>query len=80
MNKWYKENSVFVLTLVFVLCVIVFDVVYNITLGEIARQFMSWVSYYFGWLYILSIVAFIGFYVWMAVGKWGHLFVLEENL
>lgn len=71
--NWYKENSVFVWTLVIALCVIVFGAVYSSTLGEIAGKFMSWVSYYFGWLYIFSIVAFIGFCVWMAVGKWGNI-------
>ena len=71
--NWYKENIVFVWTLVIALCVIVFGAVYSSTLGEIAGKFMSWVSYYFGWLYILSIVAFIGFCVWMAVGKWGNI-------
>lgn len=30
-------------------------------------------AHYFGWLYILSIVAFIGFCVWIAVGKRGNI-------
>ena len=79
MKNWYKENSVFVWTLVIALCVIVFGAVYSSTLGEIAGQFMSWVSYYFGWLYILSIVAFIGFCIWMAVGKWGNIKLGKED-
>ena len=72
-RNWYKENCVFVWTLVIALCVIVFGVVYSSRLSEISRQFMSFVSQYFGWLYILSIVAFIAFCVWMAFGKWGNL-------
>lgn len=72
-SNWYKDNSVFVWTLLIAISVIVFGAVYSSTLGEIAGKFMSWVSHYFGWLYILSIVAFIGFCVWMAVGKWGNI-------
>lgn len=73
MKKWYQENSVFFWTLFIAILVIVFGAVYSSTLGEIAGKFMSWVSHYFGWLYILSIVAFISFCVWMAVGKWGNI-------
>ena len=78
-NNWYLENSVFVYTIVIAICVIVFGAVYSSTLGEIAGAFMSWVSHYFGWLYILSIVAFIGFCVWMAVGKWGNIKLGKED-
>ena len=77
--NWFKENCVFIWTLVIALCVIVFGAVYSSTLGEIAGKFMSWVSHYFGWLYILSIVAFIGFCVWMAVGKWGNIKLGKED-
>lgn len=73
MKKYIRENSVFIGTLLIAIGVIVFGAVYSDTLGEIAGKFMSWVSHYFGWLYILSIVAFIGFCVWMAVGKWGNI-------
>ena len=73
MKGWYKENSVFVWTLLIAICVIVFGAVYSSILGEIAGKFMSWVSHYFGWLYILSIVAFIGFCVWIAMSKYGKI-------
>jgi len=79
MINWYKANSVFFWTLVIAICVIVFGAVYSSTLGDIAGKFMSWVSHYFGWLYILSIVAFIGFCVWMAVGKWGNIKLGKED-
>ena len=61
MLKWYKENSVFFWTLVIAVEIIIFGSVYSSTLGEISAAFMAWVSHYFGWLYIISIVAFIGF-------------------
>ena len=71
--KWYKENSVFVWTLLIAIGVIVFGAAYSSTLSEISGAFMSWVSYYFGWLYILSIVAFIGFCLWISLSKYGKV-------
>ena len=71
--KWYKENSVFVWTLLIAIGVIIFGAAYSSILGEISGKFMSWVSHYFGWLYILSIIAFIGFCVWIALSKYGKI-------
>ena len=79
MLKRYKENSVFFWTLVIAVGVIIFGSVYSSTLGEISAAFMSWVSHYFGWLYILSIVAFIGFCLWMAFGKYGKVKLGKED-
>lgn len=73
MKKWFFDNSVFVSTLVIAICVIVFGAVFSSTLAEWSSALMSWVSHYFGWLYILSIVAFIGFCVWIAFSKYGKI-------
>lgn len=73
MVNWYKRNSVFVWTLIIAIGVIVFGAVYSSTLAEWSSALMSWVSHYFGWLYILSIVAFIAFCVWIAMGKYGKV-------
>lgn len=73
MKNWYKNNSVFFWTLLIAIGVIVFGAYYSSTLEEISAKFMSWVSHYFGWLYILSIVAFIGFCVWISLSKYGKV-------
>ena len=73
MLKWYKQNCVFFWTLLIAIDVIIFGAAYSSILGEISGKFMSWVSHYFGWLYILSIVAFIGFCVWIAMSKYGKI-------
>lgn len=73
MRGWYKKNSVFVWTLLIAIGVIVFGAAYSSTLSEISGAFMSRVSYYFGWLYILSIVAFIGFCLWISLSKFGKV-------
>lgn len=79
MRSWYKNNSVFFWTLLIALGVIVFGAYYSSTLGEISARFMSWVSHYFGWLYILSIVAFIGFCVWISLSKFGKVKLGKED-
>lgn len=73
MKNWYKNNSVFFWTLVVAIGVIIFGSVYSKTLGELSSAFMAWVSQYFGWLYILSVVAFIGFCMWIATSKYGKV-------
>ena len=73
MKRWYQDNSVFFWTLLIAIGVIIFGAAYSSILGEISGKFMSWVSHYFGWLYILSIVAFIGFCVWIAMSKYGKI-------
>lgn len=79
MKNWYKNNSVFFWTLLIAIGVIVFGAYYSSTLGEISARFMSWVSHYFGWLYILSIVAFIGFCVWISLSKFGKVKLGKEG-
>lgn len=72
-KNWYQENCVFVWTLLIAIGVIVFGAVYSSTLGEISGVAMQWVSTNFGWVYILSVVAFIGFCLWISLGKYGKV-------
>ena len=78
-KKWIKENSVFVWTLLIAICVIVLGTVYSSALENISGICMSWVSQYFGWLYILSIVAFIGFCFWISISKYGRVKLGKDN-
>jgi len=73
MINWYKQNIVFLWTLLIAIAVILFGALYSETLTDIASAFMQWVSHYFGWLYILSIVAFIAFCSWIALSKYGNV-------
>lgn len=68
-----KENSVFFWTLLIAIGVIVFGAVYSNELGEISGAAMQWVSTNFGWFYILSVVAFIGFCLWISLSKYGRV-------
>jgi len=73
MKVWFRNNSVFVWTLFIAVCIIIFGTVYSSTLAEWSSALMMWVSHYFGWLYIQSIVAFIGFCLWIALSKYGSV-------
>ena len=79
MFSWYLENKVFVWTLLIAICVIVLGTVYSSALENISGICMSWVSQYFGWLYILSIVAFIGFCFWISISKYGRVKLGKDN-
>jgi len=79
MKNWYSANCVFVWTLMIAIGIIIFGAVYSSILGEISGAFMSWVSHYFGWLYILSIVIFIGFCLWIAFSKYGKVKLGKDN-
>lgn len=73
MKVWFRNNSVFVWTLFIAVCIIIFGTVYSSTLAEWSSALMTWVSHYFGWLYIQSIVVFIGFCLWIALSKYGSV-------
>ncbi|MBQ9664952.1 MAG: BCCT family transporter [Bacteroidaceae bacterium] len=73
MKNWYKANCVFFWTLIIAIGMIVFGAVYSSILGEISGICMSWVSHYFGWLYILSVVTFVGFCLWISFSKYGQV-------
>ena len=72
-KNWFSENIVFVVTVLIAIAVILFGAIYSKTLGEMSSVLMSWVSTNFGWFYILSIVAFIGFLFYISISKYGKI-------
>lgn len=60
-KKWLSDKIFFIVTIVIVLGVIAFGAFFSETLSDMSRALMNWVSANFGWFYILSVVAFIGF-------------------
>lgn len=73
MRKWLSDNIVFATTVLIAIAVIVFGAVYSNVLTEWSTSLMSWVSINFGWLFVISVVAFIVFLAWMAFGKYGNI-------
>ena len=73
MRKWLSGNIVFATTVLIAIAVIVFGAVYTNVLAEWSASLMSWVSINFGWLFVISVVAFIVFLAWMAFGKYGNV-------
>lgn len=71
--NWFKENIVFVVTVAIALGVIAFGAFYSHMLSEISSTMMNWVSTNFGWFYIMSVVAFIGFLLFICISRYGKI-------
>lgn len=71
--NWFKENIVFVITTMIALGVIAFGTFYSNVLAEWSSIFLNFVSYNFGWFYILSVIAFIGFLFYVCISRYGRI-------
>jgi len=70
---WFKQNTVFVVTILIALGVIAFGAFYSSVLAEWSELFLKFVSYNFGWFYILSVIAFIGFLFYICISRYGKI-------
>lgn len=68
-----KNQTVFVTSVIIAILVIVFGYIYSSSLADISNVIMNWVSVNFGWLYVLSVFAFIIFLAIIACSKWGNV-------
>ena len=68
-----KVNSAFVISVLIAIAVIVYGSLFSNSLVTVSGTIMSWVSTNFGWLYVLSVFAFIVFLTIIAFGKWGNI-------
>ena len=66
-------NCVFIISVVIALAVILYGSFFGNSLNEISGKVMSWVSDYFGWLYIAGVVVFILFLLAISFSKWGKI-------
>lgn len=73
MKKWLSENIVFIVTVLIAIAVIVFGAIYSDVLAEWSGTLMSLVSVNLGWLFVVSVIVFIVFLAWMALGKYGRV-------
>lgn len=72
-KEYLKQNTVFAISVVIALFVIVGGFVFSDSLNTISGSMMAWISEKFGWLYIGFIVFLCGFMVWLALGKYGDI-------
>lgn len=72
-TNWFKRNIVFVITTMIALGVIAFGAFYSNVLAEWSIIFLNFVSYNFGWFYILSVIAFIGFLFYICISRYGKI-------
>lgn len=68
-----KGQSVFVVSVVIAIAIIIYGYVFSDTLADVSGKIMSWVSYNFGWLYVAGVFGFIMFLTFIAISKWGNI-------
>lgn len=73
MKKYIAENIVFLWTLLIAVFIIIGGSVYNDKMADLSAKTMKWVSCNFGWLYILSVAAFICFCLWISLSRYGRV-------
>lgn len=73
------KNKVFIISIFIAAFVIVFGLLFNTSLSTISASIMAWVSTNFGWLYVLSVFAFILFLAGIAMSKWGNIKLGKDN-
>lgn len=77
--KKLKKESVFIISVIIALSIIVYGYVFNGSLTYISENIMSWVSNKLGWLYILFVFFLCLFLLWLALGKYGDVKLGDDN-
>ncbi len=78
MNKLKKE-SVFIISIIIAVAIILYGTVFSDNLITAAEAVMGWVSNTFGWLYIAFVSFLCVFLAWLAFGKYGKVRLGKEN-
>ena len=78
-TNWFKENIVFVITVLIALGVIAFGTFYSNVLTDWSSIFLNFVSYNFGWFYILAVIAFIAFLFYICISRYGKIKLGTDN-
>ncbi len=73
MITYIKKNSVFIISVVIAVLIIIFGLVFSSELDKISGIVMSFISDNFGWLYILFVFFCILFLIWLAFGRYGKI-------
>lgn len=79
MEEKKKLNSVFIISVVIALFVIVYGYIFGDQLNTISGTIMSWVSDKFGWLYILFVFFLCIFLTWLSFSKYGKIRLGGDN-
>ncbi len=68
-----KKNSVFIVSMLIAVLIIVGGTVYSDALNDVSGPIMEYVSRQFGWLYIAFVGFLCVFLLWLAFGKYGSI-------
>ena len=72
-GKYLKNNTVFMISVLIALTILVFGYIYAAERGNISAAIMTFVSDTFGWLYLLFVMALCFFLGWLAFSKYGNI-------
>lgn len=73
MKKSKAGNKVFFISLILVAVMAIWSVALNESFTKVSNAAFQFLTTDFGWLYLLSMVVFLGFVVYMAFGKFGKI-------
>lgn len=78
MNK-IKTEFVFIVSVITAAVIILYGTIFRDNLINVAGVMMSWVSNYFGWLYIIFVFFLCLFLAWLAFGKYGSVRLGQDD-
>lgn len=77
--KIFRNNVVFIISVLISVLVIMYGFFYNDTLNLVSGIVMNWVSLNFGWLYVLFVAFLCFFLLWLSLSKYGNIKLGDEN-
>lgn len=72
-GKYLKDNTVFVVSVLIAVTILILGYIYAAELGNISSVIMYFVSDKFGWLYLMFVMALCFFLGWLAFGRYGGI-------
>ena len=72
-------NPVFIVSLIICLIIAVWAVVFNENFAVVSGAVLNFLEEKFGWLYLLSVLAFVFFSIAIAVSKYGKIRLGDDD-
>lgn len=72
-------NTIFIVSLIICVIIAVWAVGFNAAFTVAANAMFAFFTQKFGWLYLVSMLAFVVFAIFIAAGKWGNITLGEDG-
>lgn len=73
MNNKSLKNPVFIISLILVVLIAIFGIGFSAQFSVVSNACFAFLTNDFGWLYLASVVIFVGFLLFVAFSKWGKI-------